>query len=338
MDSKVAKIARAVLYEGYLLWPYRRSSLKNRGRWTFGGVFPEAYSRARGGDDRSEVRTECLLEGDAEASVEVRLAFLHAVRRRVARASAAGLAFVDELSVGAERYLAWDEATEREVVLPALSIAALLTTPQRQRIEIAAGEAEEAITDAAGRRAGALLRGWQALEGELEVRAEALGERLFRLAVRLANTAPWAAGDRDAATRHAFCSAHLVLRSTGGDFVSLTDPPAALAAAAGACRNEGVWPVLVGEEGERQTLLASPIILSDYPQVAPESPGDLFDGGEIDQLLILNVLSLTEAEQAEMRATDPKAREILERCAALSPEQLMRLHGAIRDFRPLAAE
>ena len=66
--------------------------------------------------------------------------------------------------------------------------------------------------------------------------------------------------------------------------------------------------------------------------IAPESPGDLFDGGEIDQLLILNILSLTEEEKAEMRATDPRAREILERTEALTPEELMRLHGTIREF------
>ena len=85
-------------------------------------------------------------------------------------------------------------------------------------------------------------------------------------------------------------------------------------------------------------MLAAPIILGDYPQIAPESPGDLFDATEIDQLLVLNVLALTPEEQDEMRATDPRAREILDRCASLSPEQLMRLHGAIRDFRPAVRE
>jgi hypothetical protein len=79
-------------------------------------------------------------------------------------------------------------------------------------------------------------------------------------------------------------------------------------------------------------MLSSPIILPDYPEIAPESPGDLFDGGEIDQLLILNILSLTDEEKAEMRAADPRTREILERTESLSEEELMRLHGAIREF------
>ncbi len=95
----------------------------------------------------------------------------------------------------------------------------------------------------------------------------------------------------------------------------------------------GTWPVLVGEEGERHTLLSSPIVLPDYPQVAPESPGDLFDGGEIDELLILNVLALSDAEREEVRASDARARELLDRCEALAPEQLLRLHGTFRDPR-----
>jgi hypothetical protein len=112
----------------------------------------------------------------------------------------------------------------------------------------------------------------------------------------------------------------------------LTDPPADLTEAAASCRNNGSWPVLVGEPGERTTVLCSPIILEDHPRVAPESPGDLFDGGEIDQLLTLNILALTDQEKAEMAASDPRAKEILERTEALTPEQLMALHGAIREF------
>jgi hypothetical protein len=166
------------------------------------------------------------------------------------------------------------------------------------------------------------------------VRARALGEGVHALRVTIANTTPWdVGGPRQDALLRTFCSTHTVLRVRRGAFVSLTDPPPALAVAAGDCENEGTWPVLVGEPGERHTLLSSPIILEDHPRIAPESPGDLFDGGEIDGLLTLNILSLTDEEKAEMRASDPRAREILERTEALSGEELMRLHGAIRDFR-----
>jgi hypothetical protein len=137
--------------------------------------------------------------------------------------------------------------------------------------------------------------------------------------VEIANTTPFA-GDRQQALRRTFCSTHTILRSPGA-FVAATEPSAA------DCRNEGTWPVRVGDH---HTMLSSPIILEDFPQVAEESPGDLFDGGEIDQMLVLNILALTDEEKAEVRATDPRAREILERTEALTPDQLMRLHGTLR--------
>jgi hypothetical protein len=151
--------------------------------------------------------------------------------------------------------------------------------------------------------------------------------------VTIRNETPFPAeSPREDALKRTFCSTHTLLWASGGKFVSLTDPPPELAAAARACRNVGTWPVLVGEPGSRRTMLSSPIILEDYPRVAPESPGDLFDGGEIDQLLILNILALTDEEKAEMAATDPRAREILERIEALTPDELMALHGTIREF------
>ena len=255
----VRAIADAVLYEGYLLWPYRRSALKNQRRWTFGGVFPRSHSE-RHPDDRWRMRAEVVLEGSGEVDVTVR--FLHIVVREDG----------------------WEEAVEREL------------TPGP--VAIPAGSEEG--------------RSWEALEGSVDVACEG-----GRVVVEVANTTPFA-GTREEALRRAFCSTHAILRSPGA-FVSATE--------AEGCRNEGVWPVLVGD---RHTMLASPIILDDFPQVAPESPGDLFDGGEIDQMLVLNILALTDEEKAEMRETDPRSREILERTEALTPEQLMRLHGARR--------
>jgi hypothetical protein len=194
-------------------------------------------------------------------------------------------------------------------------------------IEIPAGRSEEDLGGGA-----TLVRSWRSLEGVVEVTRERRAEDLHRVTVRIHNTTPFAADDREQALRQTFCSTHTVLKARGGAFVSLTDPPDELRAEAERCQNEGTWPVLVGEAGERHTLLSSPIVLPDYPEIAPESPGDLFDGGEIDQLLVLNILSLTDEEKEEMRAADPRTREILERTESLSEDELMSLHGAIREF------
>ena len=287
--NAVRAIADAVLYEGYVLWPYRSSALKNQRRWTFGGVYPPAHSAAHP-DDRSCVRAACLLEGDGEVDVVAR--FLHVVERR---------------ATGATAYDDWDEAVERELGPGPFAVPA--------------GEATEPV------EGGALVRRWEELQGELEVRRDGA-----TVTAELRNTTPWRGGDREAALRRAFCSAHLVLRVRGGAFASQQDPPEHLRAATAALDNAGLWPVLVGEQGSRDTVLASPFILEDHPQIAPESPGDLFDGGEIDQMLVLNILSMTDEEKAQMRACDPRTREILERTEALTQEEIMRLHGRVREI------
>src|SRR5207302_6624163 len=140
---------------------------------------------------------------------------------------------------------------------------------------------------------------------------------------------------RELAMLQSMASTHAVLRVEGGSFVSLTDPPEGLRAAAQACQNVGVWPVLVGEPGSDNTVLASPIILEDHPQVAPESPMDLFDATEIDEILTLRILTLSDEEKEELRQGDERGRKILERAEALPPDQLMRLHGTVRSLRPV---
>ena len=328
--DELSRIADAVLYEGYVLWPYSRSATKNQRRWTFGGVYPESHTDAHP-DDPCLMQTECLIEGDGDCTVDVRARFLHVVARGVARAADVGFEPVEELTVGDEHHVAWDEATEREVMLPATSLDELASGCS-VAIDVPAGEREEVLRDPAGQVAGALRRRWRSLSGRVGVAAEPLGPGVHRLTVRILNTSPCDSDDRQEALRQTFCSAHTILHAQGGEFLSVTDPPEALRTEAAECANTGTWPVLVGAEGERHTMLSSPIILPDYPQVAPESPGDMFDAAEIDQLLRLSILSMTEAEKREMRATDPKTRAILDRTESMTPEELMRLHGTVREF------
>jgi hypothetical protein len=262
--------------------------------------------------------------------------FLHVVERGVGRRGEGGtLEFVDELRVGGERYLSWDEATEREIAVGRFKLSELMESFKEVGIEIPEGGREEPLAEPTGEVVGAVVREWRALRGTVEVGAEPLRHGLFRVTVRITNTTPWEDEDRESTLKQTFVSTHTTLEVEGGEFVSLTDPPEELREDAQGCENIKTWPVLVGEEGERNMMLSAPIILYDYPQIAPESPGDLFDGTEIDQLLIFNVLTLSDEEKEEMRASDPRAREILERCESLSAEELMSLHGAIREFRML---
>src|SRR5687768_8477462 len=135
--DRVRRIADAVLYEGYMLWPYRRSALKNQRRWTFGGVYPQDHTAAHP-DDPCVMQTQCLAQSQAEAGarLEVRVRFLHVIQRSVARLTASGREPVEELVVGAERYVPWEEATEREVVTE-------LRPGARGRVEIGVPAGEE---------------------------------------------------------------------------------------------------------------------------------------------------------------------------------------------------
>ena len=143
---------------------------------------------------------------------------------------------------------------------------------------------------------------------------------------------------RDEALPLSFVSAHLLLGITGGEFVSLLDPPEAYRASVAACSNQGVFPVFAGEEPDRSLMFCSPIILYDYPKIAPESEGDFFDGTEMDEMLTLRVLTLTDAEKQEMQNGDPRARRILERTEALTSDAMLKAHGVIRGLREIRGD
>jgi hypothetical protein len=322
----VRRIAETVLYEGHLLWPYRRSAAKNRERWTFGRLAP----RGSGADGEARaLQLQALLEAEAGARLTVTARFLQLVERRLERDGE----IHDALEIAGRTYTSWDEAAEREVRIPDLVLGA---RPRHKSLRLLAGRREEPIEGDGGVPV-TLVRTWDDLWVALEVATEAVAPGLWRITVHVENRTRWgpSAGRRLAAT---LLSTHVIAHVPAGRFVSAQDPPPVLRDEVAACRNVGTWPVLAGEPGDRATLLGAPIVLYDHPQIAPESPGDFCDATEIDQMLVLNVLALTDAERQEMAASDPRGRAILDRCSALTVDDFMRLHGAIRDPRPAGEE
>jgi hypothetical protein len=330
MTDKLSAIVQSVLYEGYVLWPYRRTALKNQRRWTFGGVYPRAYSESGHADDAWVMRTECLVEADAGAELDVAVRFLQVVDRRVGELADGEIRYADAITVGGTRHVAWQEAVERELALPTIHVGESVGREVTHQVCIAASERYETLRDVHGRSAGVIVREWDDVSGTVGVGLTQTESGAIHIRVDVTNESAWNGEGREAVHSRTFASTHTVLRARGARFVSLTDPPAEHSVAAVACRNIGTWPVLVGDAPARDTLLSSPIILPDYPEVAPESGGDFFDGAEIDQLLMLSVLSMTPAEQQWMREADPRTREILDRCLSASPDDVRRLHGATR--------
>jgi len=250
------------------------------------------------------MQIECLLRGaerePADVRVDVRVRFLHLLRP--VRADDPGASGADAL--------------ERDVALGAASLPQLCRRPHERCF---AFEREDiGVEDGAARMA-------DPVRGTVRVQARELGEGAFGIRVEIENTTVSPPGV-DASSR-SLASTHAIIEATGAEFCSLADPPADLVTLAAQCKNVGAWPALLS----RRAVLASAIILPDFPAVATESPGDLFDATEIDEILTLRILALTDAEKDEVRRGGGRARALLERTESLGPRELARLHGAVRE-------
>ena len=348
--DEVRRVADAVLYEGYILYPYRASAQKNRSRWQFGVLVPPGYAAA----DPSETtvqQAECVIEHRGQPSVDVVLRFLQVQRRHFADAvpgdSVPASSAPGGPPGGPEPPPAWDEAVEREVTVHVTS-GALLAAGTVARFTVPGGTDVESVSG------GRVVRRRARLAGTVSVRATPLPGpwQSARLTVRVTNESgdPWSApgstaprgdtgpagstgtqADRAEALPFALVAAHTIITITDGAFISMTDPPEWASPAVAGCENNGCWPVLAGPPGgSRQVMLAAPIILPDHPEVARESPGELYDGTEIDEILTLRTLALSDAEKAEARATDPRAAALIDRVEAMDGTALGQLHGTIR--------
>lgn len=277
--DRVMAIADAVLYEGYSLYPYRKTALKNRQRWHFGVLYPRAFCEREQANDAWMMQCECLAIGGGETSFQCALRFLQ---------------------------LHADSAADTRNV---------------QSVEFKLADLAEHKTNRFA---------FPDLDGGIELSAYPLRERIWKLSIRVENQSASLESVRDLALRNSLVSAHLLINLRGGEFVSAIDPGETMQVLAAQCRNIGLWPVLIGDKDiERDKLLAAPIILYDYPMIAAQSPGDHFDCTEIDEMLALRILTLTDDEKTQMRQ-DERTRGMLERTEQLQNEQLANLHGKMR--------
>jgi hydrogenase maturation protease len=346
--ERVQQIADAVLYEGYMLYPYRPSSIKNQRRWNFGVLCPLSYCELNPGSESSSMQTECLLTADSKTRLTVKVRFLQIVQRSVGRLDRADgdgpepegdvLEFVDHLELDGRVYRPWQEAVERELTYESLEPASLCSAPSLE-FSFFEGDSLEGLQDTQQRRKGVIMRQWQTLSGTVQIRTRTCRHDIVRLTVRVENQShfdsavPDDFSGREGVLPSSLVSAHVILGVENGEFLSLLDPPAEMEDLAAQCENKGAWPVLAGEDAA--AMLASPIILYDYPAIAPESAGNLFDATEIDEILSLRILTLTEQEKREMRESDDRARELLERTESMPDEQFIKLHGVLRGLGPI---
>ena len=294
MDSLRA-IANTVLYEGYMLYPYRPSALKNqRPGWSFGSLLPAAYVAANPGEG-SFMSAQVLASTEDNAALEIEARFLQ---------------LHDDDAEGMTEHSVEAQAAVGELLRNAQTVPFHFESKQSP------------------------------IEGALEIRAELVSEKLARISLSLCNTSqtPRQFSNRDEALRQALIAAHAVILISNGEFISLLNPPESLRDAVAGCRHTGVFPVLAGDPADGTAMLLSPIILYDYPQIAPESRGDFFDSSEIDELLTLRVITLSEAEKQEIERAHPRAREVLQRAESTTPKEALKMHGVFRDVHGVKGE
>jgi len=328
--DNVRAVADAVLYEGYLLYPYRSTSSKNQSRWQFGVLGPPGAADAGVGEEPS-MASQLVLRAGSAATVTITVRFLQLQHRGVQRAGPDGFVATDELEVDGTRYVSWDEAVERDISVGPFELTEL-SVGKRVPIEVGSGHDVEPLGDG-----GRLIRTRWPLRGLLDLAAEQVGG-FVRLSLKVSNTGtPDEPLTKESAIRHSMIGAHQIITVADAQLISLLEPLGDAADAVAGCVQHRCFPVLAGLSGDTDVALVSPIILYDYPAIAEQSDGALFDSTEIDEILSLRVMTMTDEEKAQARATDPLAAQIIDRCDAMSPESMRQLHGVLRDPHALSS-
>ncbi len=328
-------LADAVLYEGYVLYPYRASAEKNQVRWQWGVLMPPQVA-THDPSERSSCRTQVVVDG-AGGAVQVTVRFLHVQQRRVERATGAGYENVDRLDVGPAAYAPWDEAREHELV-----VKLPLQGPHREYVDVPGGSEVELLRNEAHEVVGRLVRTWEPIQltvtGAIDRPVSPYPVTLVSVSIENSTPMTTAKGStRVDWLRRALVACHLLLEVDGATFVSQLDPPEWARGFVAGCDNDGVFPVLAGPSGQQHVMLSSPIILYDHAELAAESTSAFFDALEVDELLSLRTLTLSEDEKREVRGTDPRTAALLGEVEDMPADLWERLHGTVRYLDAMTA-
>jgi hypothetical protein len=175
--TSIEELANAVLYEGYLLYPYRASAVKNQRRFNFGVLTPQSYSEAQRGTEPWSMQTECLLLADSKTILDVKVRFLHLRRRDRGfypplaewdQGAAWEASNVQKLEVDGQTYHSCEEAVEREVV-ERRAVIESTGYSSRQTFSFPLTREYDPISDSKGQIAGVIVRSQRPIEGAIEL-------------------------------------------------------------------------------------------------------------------------------------------------------------------------
>ena len=335
-----------------MLYPYRPSSVKNQQRWNFGVLCPQSYSEAQKGSEAWTMQTECLVEGSSMTGLEVRVRFLQLVARTVGELTmpvnelSSGevpeFRLVERLAVDDRVYQPWQEAVEREVILPVYNVEALAYRLVPDAFSFPAEKQFEYLRDGNGQIVGVIMRERKQLCGAVEIMSERVEDGVFKISVRVRNTTPFEVAKdstRDDALLSSLASTHTVLGVQDGQICfAAGSAGAAQRAGRRAARTSEPGPCWSAKKGNATLCSPRPSSFTTIPRSLRKAPAILFDGTEIDEILSLRIMTLTDDEKREMSQSDERARAMLERTETMPAEQFMKLHGVLRGLRPLKEE
>ncbi len=334
--SVLEKLTRTLLYEGYSLYPYYRSAIKNQKPIPFGVIFPKDYN-AYNEHSHSHIQSQSIIHGTGELTVSIDVRFLHSRRTELFKKNNNSEEFrpVFELEVDGKTYQAPSPTIQRNIQTGLLKMNDLIAGGKTIPFSFESYNEGEMIFNEEKEIVAKKITSVSEINGAIKIQAEVLKdmENSFRLSVTVINTTPVANANkrtRDEALLQSFLSTHIILQTPDGEFISHQDTPAKWQSATSGCNNIHTWPILIDKNNT--TLLSSPIILYDYPEINPVSSGDLFDSTEIEEALLLHVNLLSDEEKKRIGGNDEKLRAMLNNVSSLTPEDLNVYHSMMKDI------
>ena len=337
-DSVLEKLARTLLYEGYSLYPYYRSATKNQKPIPFGVIFPKEYN-AYNEHSHSHIQSQSIILGNSDLTVSLNVRFLHLRQTELFKKNQNSEEFnpVFELEINRKTYQAGLPTIERNIQTDLLKINDLIDGEKTIPFSFESYNEGEMILNDEKEIVAKRITSIAEINGIVHIRAEKIKDMQdsFRLTVTVTNITSVENAEkqtRDEALLQSFLSTHIILQTPEGEFISHQDTPAKWQVAMATCNNVNTWPILIDKNNT--TLLSSPIILYDYPEINPVSSGDLFDSTEIEEALLLHVNLLSDEEKKRIGGNDEKLRAMLNKVSSLTPEDLNVYHSMMKDITP----
>ncbi len=318
--SVLDDLTKTVLYEGYSIFPYHRSSVKNLKPIPFGVIYPEQYHSYHP-PAPTKMKTECIVTAQKNSAINITVRFLHLIITKIFQQTDN-----DNTSLP---YEGW-QTIERQINSGDLIISELIGNKKVFPIGFDSIKVDKNIYDE-----NKILKEKQSncglkITGNVIIEAFAFEniDNTFRVSVTVNNDTSLSNAEsisRDEVFQQSFLSTNTILKVTDGAFISDQNPPEEFKEIVAQCEKIGTWPILIDESNT--IMLSSPIILYDYPKINAHSKLDLFDSLEIEEMLILQLSAMSDTEKQQIAESDGKMREMLDKASQVTPQELLNLHG-----------